>query len=597
VQAIIAEATQVVEAEEDRVFGTGERLWRAGGGAWKELEEAPDFSQESVREKGWQNKGDGLFGEYVGYAPIYKSGYDLDMSKSRSKNIEHAGSGELGRIMGLLNWYNLEEGAGYSKVNMPSWDKPMWDPFPIFGNEDWMMEAPSFAGAVDLVVQAVATIATAPVGGFGGAVLGAAIGSVDDLMFTALEVGTGYILPEQGLFQMGQTLLKAGVQVAMSGVMNGWDTWDATIPGSEKIGGIFGAVGDNFVGKSFATLGQQLVTNTANGFIDANSLEIEDGKVVGWRVDTDQWTESVVGKNAIAGYVGSFVQAGTKSFLQELTPEIDLLGIDVGDPEGLHALTKTADVVSSTLSSITGEAIGSLFDGEFTLNLVNLSDFASLLGADDPSQYNMGLFEIGFSADGVRSRFGSGGASLNLVSTIQGIGSLIEIGNINSDARQAKEVKDKMFAKKPTELTPEDNTFEGISRYKEKFKNALEVERMTREVRTSPRIRIPLASTSDDHDIVLPGIPEVSQREKEVQEIIREVKGDPNAEAKLTDLLRSLLGETNVTSAENFMKEFVTEEGLDAFNFDEVVGKILSGSENWSARDLAAMEHGICQHS
>jgi hypothetical protein len=60
---------------------------------------------------------------------------------------------------------------------------------------------------VDLVVQAVATIATAPVGGFGGAVLGAAIGSVDDLMFTALEVGHGLhhwgtgcfaVLPEGG---------------------------------------------------------------------------------------------------------------------------------------------------------------------------------------------------------------------------------------------------------------------------------------------------------------------------------------------------------------------------------------------------------------
>jgi hypothetical protein len=71
-----------------------------------------------------------------------------------------------------------------------AWDKPLWDAYPLFGNEDWMMEAPSFAGAVDLVVQVVATIATAPVGGFGGAVLGAAIGSVDDLMFTALEVGT-----------------------------------------------------------------------------------------------------------------------------------------------------------------------------------------------------------------------------------------------------------------------------------------------------------------------------------------------------------------------------------------------------------------------
>jgi hypothetical protein len=96
----------------------------------------------------------------------------------------------------------MEEGAGYSKVNMPAWDKPMWDTFEILPG--WEMEAPSFAGAVDLVVQVVATVATAPVGGWGGAALGAAIGSVDDLMFTALELGTGYIIPEQALLQVGR---------------------------------------------------------------------------------------------------------------------------------------------------------------------------------------------------------------------------------------------------------------------------------------------------------------------------------------------------------------------------------------------------------
>jgi hypothetical protein len=97
----------------------------------------------------------------------------------------------------------MEEGAGYSQVNQPAWDKPLWDAYQLFGNEDWMMEAPSFAGAVDLVVQVVATVATAPVGGWGGAALGAAIGSVDDLMFTALELGTGYIIPEQALLAGG----------------------------------------------------------------------------------------------------------------------------------------------------------------------------------------------------------------------------------------------------------------------------------------------------------------------------------------------------------------------------------------------------------
>jgi hypothetical protein len=115
----------------------------------------------------------------------------------------------------------MEEGAGYSKVNMPAWDKPLWDPIPIFGNEDWLMEAPSLAGAVDLVVQAVATIATAPVGGFGGAVLGAAIGSVDDLMFTALEVGTGYITGEQAALQFFQKGVTAAFSIGFMEMADG----------------------------------------------------------------------------------------------------------------------------------------------------------------------------------------------------------------------------------------------------------------------------------------------------------------------------------------------------------------------------------------
>jgi hypothetical protein len=112
VQALIANATKVVEAEEERVFGTGVREWRAKGGAWAERDEAPDLSKKKEQEKGWQNKGDGLFGKHVGYAPVYKSGYDVDMEKSRTKNIKYKGSGELGRILGYLLLVQHGRGRG-----------------------------------------------------------------------------------------------------------------------------------------------------------------------------------------------------------------------------------------------------------------------------------------------------------------------------------------------------------------------------------------------------------------------------------------------------------------------------------------------------
>jgi hypothetical protein len=446
VQALIANATKVVEAEEERVFGTGVREWRAKGGAWAERDEAPDLSKKKEQEKGWQNRGDGLFGKHVGYAPVYKSGYDVDMEKSRTKNIKYKGSGELGRILGYLSWYNMEEGAGYSQVNQPAWDKPLWDAYPLFGNEDWMMEAPSLAGAVDLVVQVVATVATAPVGGWGGAALGAAIGSVDDLLFTALELGTGYIIPEQALLQVGQTLLKAGVQTVMSGVMNGFDGADALNETANSIaqktgdtvsnvlanmdpmqkfglGGLMGLAGDDWLGKAGAQFFNQLVSNTANAYIDSHSLEVEDGKVVGWHFDGNRFKESVVGERALAGYAGSFVGSAVTAGMNNITLT-DGLGELLPDEvfgKGFN--------FNNFIGSYANQLTQSLITGEFTINVLNLKDIMSIIDSDNEhiSKMDMGLLEFSFSGKGIRTRAGQGGFNVSataLGDALSGLGDI-----------------------------------------------------------------------------------------------------------------------------------------------------------------------------
>jgi hypothetical protein len=414
VQALIANATKVVEAEEERVFGTGVREWRAEGGAWAERDEAPDLSKKKEQEKGWQNRGDGLFGKHVGYAPVYKSGYDVDMEKSRTKNIKYKGSGELGRILGYLSWYNMEEGAGYSQVNQPAWDKPLWDAYPLFGNEDWMMEAPSFAGAVDIVVQVVATVATAPVGGWGGAALGAAIGSVDDLLFTALELGTGYIIPEQALLQVGQTVLKAGVQFAAQGAFQGYE---------KQAGGLMAAWGKNFMGEATVNFLQQLTTNTLNGAIDAVELSYDDdGNLEGLGFDMERWGESVYGVRALAGYAGSFARSATQSLLKGTA--VGFLGEGANN---YNALIKTA-------SALAGEGVGSLIDGEFSINVLNLTDILSPFIEDKDllAKMDMGLFSMNFARDKngnlkTTSRINSAGANVGgLVGLARSVAGLTE---------------------------------------------------------------------------------------------------------------------------------------------------------------------------
>jgi hypothetical protein len=194
------------------------------------------------------------------------------------------------------------------------------------------------------------------------------------------EESMGYILPEQGLFQMGQTLLKAGVQVAAQGAFQGYE---------KQAGGLMAAWGKDFIGEATVNVLQQVATNATNGFIDANSLEIEDGQVVGWRFDGDQWAESVFGKNALASYVGSFARAGANELLKGTA--VGLLG------EGANNYTS----LIKTASALAGEGVGSLIDGEFSLNLLNLTDILNPFIEDKEllAKMDMGLFSMNFSKD------------------------------------------------------------------------------------------------------------------------------------------------------------------------------------------------------
>jgi hypothetical protein len=66
------------------------------------------------------------------------------------------------------------------------------------------------------------------------------------------------------------------VQVAAQGAFQGYE---------KQAGGLMAAWGKDFIGEATVNVLQQVATNATNGFIDANSLEIEDGQVVGWRFD------------------------------------------------------------------------------------------------------------------------------------------------------------------------------------------------------------------------------------------------------------------------------------------------------------------------
>jgi hypothetical protein len=228
------------------------------------------------------------------------------------------------------------------------------------------------------------------------------------------EESMGYIIPEQALLQVGQTLLKAGVQFAAQGAFQGYE---------KQAGGLMAAWGKNFMGEATVNFLQQLTTNTLNGAIDAVELSYDDdGNLEGLGFDMERWGESVYGVRALAGYAGSFARSATQSLLKGTA--VGFLGEGANN---YNALIKTA-------SALAGEGVGSLIDGEFSINVLNLTDILSPFIEDKDllAKMDMGLFSMNFARDKngnlrTTSRINSAGANVGgLVGLARSVAGLTE---------------------------------------------------------------------------------------------------------------------------------------------------------------------------
>jgi hypothetical protein len=97
--------------------------------------------------------------------------------------------------------------------------------------------------------------------------------------------------------------------------------------------------------------------------------------------------ESVYGVRALAGYAGSFARSATQSLLKGTA--VGFLGEGANN---YNALIKTA-------SALAGEGVGSLIDGEFSINVLNLTDILSPFIEDKDllAKMDMGLFSMNFA--------------------------------------------------------------------------------------------------------------------------------------------------------------------------------------------------------
>lgn len=89
--------------------------------------------------------------------------------------------GELGKIMGLYQYYLMREGKGMQEINTPTYDNRMWN------DDGSIIKAPTIKGIVDVGVSIAAL--TVP----GGTLVAASLNLADDALFDLAGVAGGYL--------------------------------------------------------------------------------------------------------------------------------------------------------------------------------------------------------------------------------------------------------------------------------------------------------------------------------------------------------------------------------------------------------------------
>jgi hypothetical protein len=360
IQIMLEQALNVIAGEEKAVFGEGQEVLEAG--KWRDVEEDETLEDNAI------TKGTGLFGDWLGYAPVYKSGEDIKMHRGMLANQETYGSGEMGRIYGLMQWYQMQEGEGIAEVNLPG------DQIRLWNDEDSWFEAPSVGSLVDIAQNVMINIATG-----GNAWITGLFTFGTDALDIALDQGSGYITGEQAALQFFQKGVTAAFSIGFDGLMDG-------VVGSFK--------GFGILAEGLENLGKSIIKNNFNSWVNAFEL---DGKG-GWDWNGEAYQESAWGSGALGMYASAFVtpmaQRGATDFFSQDGTGLDLTGNVFG--------IKNLAALGNTIGGLTGEFASYLFDGEFSVNVLNMSDFTG--GA-----VNQGLFELSLTG---KSRLGGGGANV-----------------------------------------------------------------------------------------------------------------------------------------------------------------------------------------
>ncbi len=352
---------------------------------------------------------DGELGQHIGWAPLFKSGEDLNLDKSRERNISSAGRGQMGAIMTDFQWNSMLASKGYAEMAKPMYDKPMWD------DRGDVFKAPTIKSVVDIAVTVAATAITAPIGGVAGIAVSAAINLADDAVFLMADVAGGLKSWAEVGVEFGK---KAAISAATSLVNVGINgVGGKMVDGVEQIGGFTGKIGglasvipqegfSNVIG-STALAGLSALSNGAITS-SVNAIQYSDEGGFGWSQDAFDAGMSGAWMSAATGMTSAFVSGGLNLGMEGFYGEIN----------------KNGRTLSNLTGSLAGQGMNYALGGNFTLNLLNASNFSDKL--------NGGLLELSFGRDGISSQIGMGGADVNMSKLAQSFKGL-EAWKVNLD--------------------------------------------------------------------------------------------------------------------------------------------------------------------
>ena len=293
----------------------------------------------------------GLFYMHLGYAPLMKD--------KEPEKVKTAGYGEYGRIYELYFRNEARLGRGIASLDQPWYSQRLWDDDKDNdGESDGLFGAPS--------VRSIGNIAMTIVAGTGP--LAFAINMIDDVTFTAMDIGSGITDWDDGMMSLGK---QTAVGAVTQGIGSKYDKFK-----SDSFLATTGAAGIKTASTNLATTAINSFDLSSGGlYFNTNSFE-------------NNWKSDLYGKGAVSGYISSMGTAGLNS---------TLTGFYGDDLSYGKALSST--IAGSAASIYEYNALGST-----TLNVLNTSDFG--FGST-------GLLELGIGDGGSLFEFGTGGQNVS----------------------------------------------------------------------------------------------------------------------------------------------------------------------------------------